>query len=349
MKPRRGIVWGLFFLALVDVADAAVYCANSPAELVTILAAAQANGSEDEVRIAAGSYSLTVGPAYSANEGYAIEVSGGWNAACTSPRSGTTTLNGQNLVRALAVIQNSNATAATISVHDLTLVNGFTTGSTSNTQNGGALYVYGRNGAVTIERNVMYGSRADNNGGGLNVLTLGPLLVRNNLVFANTAGSIGGVWAGTSDPNFYITGNTIVANTALQNGNVGGLYAYLSGLGNAWLGNNIVWNNTSNSAFDLVVTGSNVRLHNDIGTASGSAPDLLSQGNLSIDPQFAPCSGFLCFNYRLKGSSPLIDAGYDGPPGGIGSDDLDLVDRIMGAHVDIGAYELDRIFADGFE
>jgi hypothetical protein len=37
------------------------------------------------------------------------------------------------------------------------------------------------------------------------------------------------------------------------------------------------------------------------------------------------------------------------PAGGLTGSDLDFKARKIGLHVDIGAYENDRVFADGFE
>jgi hypothetical protein len=346
----KRISQGGFLLAVawpaLQVAHAATYCVNSPAELVSDLIVAQANGSADEIRIAAGVYQLTTEPNYTAvfNEDYAIEISGGWNAGCTIPHSGTTVLNGQNQVRTLAVLQDSYSLAATISVHDLTLEDGHTANG------GGGLYIFNRNAASTVEGNAILLNHADQYGGGLHLATSGPVLVRNNLFLLNTAAYGGGVYVTTTDPSAYITGNTIVSNTTTQTSNgCGGLYLFAGGQTNYWISNNIVWNNNTNAAFDFRSIGANVRLYNDIGTATGTPADPISQGNVSVDPQFAPCSGFLCFNSRLKRSSPLVDAGFDGPPSGIGYTDLDGASRHVGPHVDIGAYELDRLFSDNFQ
>ncbi len=61
-------------------------------------------------------------------------------------------------------------------------------------------------------------------------------------------------------------------------------------------------------------------------------------GNIESDPLFMNASGS---NYHLQGGSPCIDAGDDSA-GGLVSTDLDGHPRIIGAHVDIGAYEYDN-------
>lgn len=51
----------------------------------------------------------------------------------------------------------------------------------------------------------------------------------------------------------------------------------------------------------------------------------------------------------LASKSALVNAGDDAPGYGIGTLDLAMQTRVVGAHVDIGAYEnQDLIIRDGF-
>jgi len=56
-------------------------------------------------------------------------------------------------------------------------------------------------------------------------------------------------------------------------------------------------------------------------------------------------------DFRLASASPLIDAGLDTPHGGLSVSDVAGAVRLLGAHVDAGAYESPPafIFQDGFE
>ncbi len=56
---------------------------------------------------------------------------------------------------------------------------------------------------------------------------------------------------------------------------------------------------------------------------------------LSVDPGFVSYTK----DFHLKSDSLLVNAGFDSPAGGLSDTDLDENARLVGAHVDIGAYE----------
>jgi hypothetical protein len=144
-----------------------------------------------------------------------------------------------------------------------------------------------------------------------------------------------------------IVNNTITSNQTLPLGIGGGIYLddIMSG-GSSLIVNNIV---SSNSAFlgggvDYTSFFGEIRnnaLHNnssgDLYNGAGSAAVLSS--NLFVDPEFV--SPFLR-NFRLKASSPLIDAADAGPAP---QNDVDRVERPFDgdgdllALPDIGAFE----------
>ena len=113
------------------------------------------------------------------------------------------------------------------------------------------------------------------------------------------------------------------------------------------MANNIVWNNALAGGSDFASLVAHTRKTNDIGIVNSSSTAGTVSGEVSVDPQFASC-GFLCFE-ELADSSPLLDAGTDSPGGIPMSVDLAGKPRYMGAHIDIGAFESEGIFADGFE
>jgi hypothetical protein len=130
----------------------------------------------------------------------------------------------------------------------------------------------------------------------------------------------------------------------------GGLY--VGGAAHFVVSNNIVWDNLPEQPGpfqnDFQGASSHDRYSNDIGVVSSNTVDGEVVGELSVDPQFAPC-GFLCIGFELERGSPLVDAGVDDPAGGQTATDLAGKPRTIGPHVDIGAYENDLLFADGFD
>lgn len=86
-------------------------------------------------------------------------------------------------------------------------------------------------------------------------------------------------------------------------------------------------------------SGTPVFRNNDVfgglGLYAGLPTQTGANGNISVNPKFRDATHG---NYRLAAGSPCIDAGDDSSvlPG---STDLDGKQRVLGAHVDIGAYE----------
>lgn len=326
--------------SLPGTALAALACVDSPAALAAALTAAQANGEDDEIRVVAGQYALAASLVHSTHEAFALALSGGWNPDCSARTGGTTMLDGGGSKRVLQV--NSDATGD-LSITDLVFTGGWNDAATA----GGALAIETASRDVLVERNVFAGNQDAHQGGAgrIAVSTANSLVtVRNNVVLGNSAPEAAGLVVNAGIGNAYIVNNTIVANsTSIAGALCGGLC--ISGGSDFTLSNNILW---ANPAGDLFIgnTGDAILLYNDVGTISGGSPGPGSTGNLDVDPGFAP--GFL--NLRLATDSPLVDAGLDSAPGGIGVFDVSGAARVEGAHVDLGAYEtVDTIFADGFE
>jgi hypothetical protein len=119
--------------------------------------------------------------------------------------------------------------------------------------------------------------------------------------------------------------------------------------------NNIFWANDPDglaSTYDIRAD-STVRsnlaadlFNNDLQAVHGMPGT--DQDNQSVDPGFID---FAQDNFRLAVGSLLVDAGIDDPSGGLASFDLDGGARVVGTHVDIGAYESDPdiVFQNGFD
>ena len=146
----------------------------------------------------------------------------------------------------------------------------------------------------------------------------------------------------------FATNNTIVGNISDAPAVPAGLI--MTGAAHFKISNNIIWNNAAAGGSDFGTQSAHSRQSNDIGiVAAGATPDILT-GEQSTDPQFVSC-GFLCFGFELPRRSPLVDAGSDSAAHEMGSNltDLAQLPRFIGPHVDIGAYENDVLFQDGFD
>ncbi|MGN6519163.1 MAG: choice-of-anchor Q domain-containing protein [Dokdonella sp.] len=351
----RGRRWSLLapMMALLGAmpaapAMAAVFCVDSEASAQAALDTARTNGQADAVRFVAGVYPLTSGLDYatgqSGSDHKALVVSGGFNAACTA-RTGTTFLDGQEQVQPLRL---SFTGADVVSVDHLSLFRGMTE---AGSYYGGNMQVYmfdqagGAKLTIDAVRFLLGGAEA--NTGGLYVTGWGSVVVTNSLFAGNASG-----YSPAASINLtgalHFTGNTVTANSVEAVDASPAMYLHAQGGSHFWLSNNIIWGN-DNASQDLSLLSGGIYdlVSNDIGSYSG-APGAGSGGNVSVDPQFAAC-GLLCFDKPLKRSSPLVDAGSDAPPGGLTATDALGVPRVIGVHVDVGAYELDRLFADGFQ
>ena len=110
--------------------------------------------------------------------------------------------------------------------------------------------------------------------------------------------------------------------------------------------NNVLCGNTGDDLHIFVNISVAITLaHNDICSMDTSTVNLIQIANLNMDPGFVGNG-----DYRLRGDSPLRDAGDNNPPGGTGSVDVGGRARVVFGTVDIGAHELqDSIFSDGFD
>jgi len=316
-------------------ATAATFCASSTAQIQQALSTAQSNGEDDVVYIVVGTYLVGSELQYNAatSETFRINIIGGQPAGCSGPPdpAASTVLDGQELVRQLSV-----SAAGPVSIGYLSFVHGH-----PSQYAGGALNLANSSASATttVFDNVFVANTGPISGGALFVSAVGDVYLWSNVMLANHGA---GAWAAylSDSGNTYVNGNTIVRNQSTGQSGLGAVD--IAGTGEYWFANNIVWNNDAWDVYDQ--SGSVHYAYNDIGTMSGFPP--LSQTHeLSIDPDF---SGF--FGVSLAPASPLVNAGLDDPPGFAGGCcDPTHGPRIIGAHVDIGAYESDVLFRNGYE
>jgi hypothetical protein len=337
----RALATGVVSLGWVAVGQAATFCVSNTGQLAAALSAAQADGDDDIVYVVAGTYDVGSALEFNSTEAHALTVLGGLDATCSTVTPSFSTLNGQHQHRALYV-SNSNGSVAISRMS-------FRAGTAGDLDGGAGLYVYSGSGDVFIGSSRFLGN-SGSFGGGVNASSNnGQLAFVGNLVASNHAADFGAGQLYQGSGEAYVIGNTIVDNGNDPGQNTGGLA--LGGNAHFTLANNILWNNTTDGGYDLYAGATHSRLHNDLGVAGGpyASPDV-ARGNLSVDPGFVDCPLICLIPYELGDASALVNAGDDAPGYAIGTLDLAFGPRIVGAHVDIGAYENgDVLFRDGFE
>lgn len=228
-------------------------------------------------------------------------------------------------------------------------------------QNGGAIAIYNHsaprilgNWILSNTANYLKGGSSCGYGGGAIFATswdincepvqfsMSEPLVANNVIAANGAWRGGGILFTSTDAMPKVVNNTIAANSGA------GVHWSESGL---LLANNIVAFNSE--GLDMFVVGetSVSMFHNNVYGNTlqdretdyvGLLPATGTQGNISLDPAF---TNYMIGEFHLQPGSACIDAGEDGSV--VNADDIDGLDRIIGAGVDIGADEFDGTVWDG--
>jgi hypothetical protein len=342
-------------MALAASAHAEIYCVGDGTILQLALhASAQSPTVNDSIRLEAGTYHTTSPDGFYAafgndNTGN-LDISGGWSSGCQVRLPGRrSTIDGE-LTRPGMRLYGTLGVHGRVRITNLEFVRGRATGQHIS----GGLTV-DRGYDIEIESNVFSDNALENAntvaGAGLYAVSEGAISVRNNLFVRNDADSPASPAAGGAAVYCYGSGgvgrfinNTVYDNTADAgaSSDVGGVY--VGGLAACgWdVANNSLW---GNPGLDLSLGSVSVSMrNNDLQNRGGSETPSASSGNFSASPQFLSATDF-----RLKRSSPLVDAGLDAAGGGVTGGSLDGGPRLVGPHVDIGAYELDRLFADGFD
>lgn len=326
-------------------AGAASYCVDTAAELQSALTAAAASTVDDIIRIESGTYVSTSAQGFRAELSVTgdLEISGGWFAGCLFRQRGVRSVIDGGLVRPGMTLLGTFDSGGLLRVAHLSFVRGVGSDAGGLTANP----FVATNLDVEIEDcnfrdNTAVGA-TEGFGGGLIAVSDGSLSVKGN-VFALNHGDAGAGAASLrcgSGLGAFVN-NTVVDNTADVGaaGDSGGVH--LNGNCVWEVANNILW---GNEGLDLMLFAQDAVLrYNDLDDLGGPEPPASSQGNINVDPQFVSAT-----NFRLERSSPLVDAGLDAPLAGLPAFSHDGGPRIAGPAVDIGAYELDVLFADDFD
>jgi predicted outer membrane repeat protein len=239
----------------------------------------------------------------------------------------------------------------------------------SSTLNGGAVRLApGDFHEARMSHCVVMSNSATGGGGGIYVRTIGgqpgsAVRIEDCLIVGNAASIGGGVYydgSGGLNPTKAVRHCTIVGNTATNHG--GGVSARVF-----LVGNSVVWGNSAPLGAQLSVPNSGTLTVRNSDVQGGQAEVHVvlggslswGTGNIDLDPLFVDADGlddsmatFDDNDYRLSVGSPCIDAGsntmmsddfFDLDGDSVIDEpvplDLDFLPRLVGALVDMGAYE----------
>jgi hypothetical protein len=347
---RHTAVLCLALIAAPRLVHAAVFCVGNSTQLQSALSTSGSNGESDTIRVKTGTYTGTgssVAFAYSTSEDFGLSILGGYVDAGAVVCGGRladpalTVISGSGVRQAMR-LSPASGTEGPIRVDRLTLRNG------NALERGGGIFIGANNfvGRIAIER-VYFDHSEAAFGGGLSIIGGSAVVVRNNLFNGNTASGGGAnaeVTNNAIDPNLLtveIGNNTVFGGHCDGSCSTGGFV--LSGTMHGVLFNNLFAMNDGNDVQILLPSTEIDLIHNNINQLSGTPG--LQAGNLNIiNPQFVD---FLVDDFHLKESSPMRNAGDE--TNSVGVDAFDGIDRVLEGAVDIGAYEVQPLFANGFE
>ncbi len=198
---------GFLFCISISPVRGATFNVGNPSEFQTALTTAAANGQDDVLNVAAGSYYVTSTLQYSSVENYALAINGAG--------SSTTILDGGNVVRILSI--TTNLANAAVTIQDLGFQNGATT------ESGGGLQISTTSAAIALRNCLVSDCTAtgdDSVGGGANLTTdTGNITVIASIFRDNTSsGNVGGLFTGTNSGIINLTNCTFDQNTVLNSG-----------------------------------------------------------------------------------------------------------------------------------
>lgn len=326
----------------------ATFCVADGAALNAALSASAGNNESDSIRLQPGVFVHANGFQLTVPAGESIDLSGGWNTGpdpCTvlTPDASLSTIDGQNVYPGVYLYLSAGSGNAT--VHNLTIER-----VTHNYVPSAALYVGPQlwqteyQGNVLIERVIVtdskayYGIFAGSYG---SARVRGSISANNNVHNAVALGVFG--TQGASVVNSTVVGNI----SGASNGDAVHSYRFVEGTVSTFSNNILQENITGGVERDLSSPEfTDVWINNIIGRSLYALSND-SQGNI-MSARASFISPVLR-DYRLRGGSVGINAGFATPIGGLPVVDLFGKTRQFGAGVDLGAHESETLFHSGFE
>jgi len=208
---------------------------------------------------------------------------------------------------------------------------------------GGGIYM--DKSTVNMYNNIISGNSAVSAGAGVYVSNM-IAGIRNNVISNNKHAAVKSGYGGGI--SLYNSSSMIINNTIAYNDAENGGGMYCSSGSSPVVINNIIYGNTSSVGEQVYVNDNNSApkmLYNlnqcdCLGITSGVNYNWdanYDASNFDANPQFV---NYALQNYRLKSTSPCINAGIEDVTGlGLPNADIDGNTRIYGGRIDIGAYE----------
>ncbi len=266
-----------------------------------------------------------------------------------------------SLAQACLFVEALDGTVTTV-LDGLVVQNGINqAGANGNGNGGGAILTNG----ATVRNCIFRGNRTQNGKNGAAIhCHLGQVNIENSLFTGNTSSGNGGAIQVGGGTTATIINCTFADNQASGPGGAFGLGTNGSNL-NVY--NSIAWHNTGKGGFssygqnaDVNGGGTVISLSSAIESTSTKFTDGNDEGHISLSQQVTPmfvkeaaADGstdpveMVAAGYELQEGSPCIDAGNDNYAA-IGRHDLAGKNRVLGTHIDMGAFEFD-LDATGIE
>jgi hypothetical protein len=203
-----GLVFlGCLFCLSISPVWGATFNVSNPSEFQTALSTAAANGQDDVVNVAAGSYNLISTLQYVSGENYGLSINGAGR--------NTTILNGGHAIRILSI--TTTLANANVTIQNL----GFQNGATA--EGGGGLQISVTSASITLGNCLVSNctaTGASSVGGGANLTTdTGDITVTASIFRDNTSsGNVGGLFTGTNSGIINLTNCTLDGNSVLNSG-----------------------------------------------------------------------------------------------------------------------------------
>jgi hypothetical protein len=308
-------------------------CVDTVAEFAAAIDDAVANDPAYDrvvVRLVQGNYDLSNSNAFTGRSVVkALEVSGGWNAACNlrTTNAALTTLRNTNPLRGISWGTTRDVSLRWVSFVDFAgflAINNFTTTSdVLQTVEFSDNRVVGGVGQV--------GARAESGS------SLSLLLFKNNLVVNRDAqGSCAVFLQGDSGRDTQV--RLVAANNTVSRNSAAGGAICVRQIEQPGFYNNVLSGNLPSGSPDLFGQGdvAPATFRNNILGVFADVPVGSTSGTTSADPDFVNAAAG---DFRLQVGSPGINTGTNTIPTGVSSTDLQGNPRFVGSAIDRGAFE----------